>query len=219
LRHGLKGYAEAYVALSERGDVLEVVYLDARDDILVRRFSQTRRRHPLDGEDLLAGLDRERALLAPLRAQASSCIDTSDLTVHQLKSVIEQRYEENQDGLVISMLSFGFRYGIPAQADLVLDVRFLQNPYFVEHLRDRTGQERPVADFVLAQPDAREFLDRTSAWLRFLLPRFEAEGKVYLTVAIGCTGGRHRSVALAEALAAGLSDTHPIRLAHRDVLR
>lgn len=217
LRQDVRGYAEAYIDLQARGNILEVLYLDARDDILVRRFSQTRRRHPLDGQDLLLGLKTERQILSPLRAHARSCIDTSDLTVHELKQVIQDRYRQGQEGLVVSLLSFGFRYGIPAQADLVLDVRFLSNPYFVEDLRAMNGTEPPVASYVLGQPDALEFLERTEDWLRFLLPRYQAEGKVYLTVAVGCTGGRHRSVALAEALAARLGRDCSVRLTHRDI--
>lgn len=213
------GYAEALVTHTAKGNVLEVIYLDARDDILIRRFSQTRRRHPLAFDDLEAGLREERRLLAPIRAQASSCIDTSNMTVHQLKRLIQDRFQESDQELVVSLVSFGFRYGIPADADLVLDVRFLKNPYFEDRLRPLSGREAEVADYVLTQEDAKEFLDRTEDWLNFLLPRYQAEGKVYLTVAVGCTGGRHRSVAMAEELAGRLRRCTLARVRHRDVER
>lgn len=219
LHQYVAGYAEALLTHTAQGNVLEAIYLDARDDILIRRFSQTRRRHPLAFDDLAAGLQEERRLLAPIRAQASSCIDTSDMTVHQLKRLIQDRFQEGDQELVVSFVSFGFRYGIPADADLVLDVRFLKNPYFEDRLRPLSGRESEVADYVLTQQDAKEFLDRTEEWLSFLLPRYQAEGKVYLTVAVGCTGGRHRSVAVAEELADRLRRGMPARVRHRDVER
>jgi len=215
----IEAYADACVALTSRGVVQEVVYLDARDDILVRRFSQTRRPHPLSGHDLVAGLREERRLLASMRARATACIDTSDMTVHELKHLIQERYQRKDSALVVSLISFGFRYGIPAQADLVLDVRFLRNPYFVDSLRPLTGKSPEVFEYVMQQRDAGEFLERMEAILAFLLPRYEAEGKVYLTIAIGCTGGKHRSVALAEELGRRLEATTPVRVQHRDVER
>lgn len=219
LRNYIEGYALAYLALTSSGNVLEVVYLDAGDDVLVRRFSQTRRRHPLGGDDLRAGLQEERKLLAPLRAQASTCIDTSDLTVHDLKRLIQDRYRIVGADLVVSLLSFGFRYGLPSHADLVFDVRFLPNPFFIDEMRHQTGRQQAVSDFVLGSDEARQFLEHTQNLLTFLLPRYEAEGKVYLTVAVGCTGGRHRSVAIAEELARRLGDGRPVTVRHRDIER
>ncbi|MBK8482284.1 MAG: RNase adapter RapZ [Proteobacteria bacterium] len=219
LRHYIAGYAESYVALTARGFVLEVVYLDATDTELTRRFSQTRRRHPLSSDDLLAGLAEERRLLAPMRALASVCIDSTTLTVHQLKQLVQDRYQRGTSGLVVSLLSFGFRYGVPSHADLVLDVRFLPNPFFIKELQDLSGEDAPVADYVLKQPDAVEFNERTGELLEFLLPRYQAEGKVYLTIAVGCTGGRHRSVAIVEALAQRLGEKRAVRVRHRDVQR
>jgi RNase adapter protein RapZ len=220
LRNYVEGYALASMALRSSGYPVEVVYLDARDDVLVRRFSQTRRRHPLGGDDLMAGLEEERRLLAPLRAQAVTCIDTSDLTVHQLKDIIQDRYlEDGGQQLVLSLLSFGFRHGLPSFADLVFDVRFLPNPFFVDEMRHLTGLEPTVADYVLRSPDCVELLERLEGMFKYLLPRYQAEGKVYLTACIGCTGGRHRSVAVAEALAERLAESWTVRVRHRDIQR
>jgi len=217
LRNYIEGYALAHLALTSSGHVVEVVYLDARDDVLVRRFSQTRRRHPLGGDDLIAGLREERKLLAPLRAQATTCIDTSDLTVHQLKELIQDRYLQTGSQLVLSLLSFGFRHGLPSHADLVFDVRFLPNPFFVDEMRHLTGLQPDVAQYVFQGKEGPEFLDRVEGLMKFLLPRYQAEGKVYLTAAIGCTGGKHRSVAVAEALGKRLSQGWAVRVRHRDV--
>ena len=219
VRNYIEGYVLAYLALKSSGYILDLVYLDARDDVLIRRFSQSRRRHPLGGEDLTAGLAEERTLLASLRAQANTCIDTSSLTVHELKRVIQDRYADSGSRLVVSFMSFGFRYGIPTHADLVLDVRFLPNPFFVDELRPQTGRDKAVADFVMEAGDTNEFLDHTMEMLGFLFPRYEAEGKVYLTVAIGCTGGRHRSVAVAEELAGRFRGERAVQVRHRDVER
>lgn len=220
LRHSIDGYALASLALKSGGDRVEVVYLDAGDEVLIRRFSQTRRRHPLGGDDLRAGLDAERRLLAPLRAQAITCVDTSEMTVHQLKELIQDRYQGNEPGLVVSVLSFGFRYGLPSHADLVFDVRFLPNPYFVDAMRHQTGREHEVAQYVLQAEGTEELLSRVEGLLNYLLPRYEAEGKVYLTIAIGCTGGRHRSVAIAEELGRRLgSESWKVRTRHRDIER
>ncbi len=219
LRNYIEGYVLAYLALKSSGHILDLVYLDARDDVLIRRFSQSRRRHPLGGEDLTAGLAEERTLLASLRAQANTCIDTSSLTVHELKRVIQDRYADSESRLVVSFMSFGFRYGIPSHADLVLDMRFLPNPFFVDELRPQTGRDKAVSDYVLKAVDTGEFLKHAEEMLSFLFPRYESEGKVYLTVAIGCTGGRHRSVAVAEELASRFGQDRAVQVRHRDVER
>lgn len=219
LKQYIGGYAQAYLDLKARGHRLEVLYLDARDDVLLRRFSQTRRRHPLAGTDVRAGLIAERQLLAPLRAHAVACLDTSELTVHQLKNHVQQRYDADGAQLVVSLVSFGFRYGVPTEADLIVDVRFLANPYFVDSLRPLTGQNAEVSAYVFSQPDAPEFVERTADYLEWLLPRYTAEGKVYLTVGIGCTGGKHRSVAISEALGERLGETRAVHVRHRDHLR
>lgn len=220
-RHGknVEGYALASLALVAAGHSLEVIYLDAVDAVLLRRFSQTRRRHPLGSSDLEAGLREERELLTPLRDQAMTCIDTSDLTVHQLKEIFQDRYQSGGEGLVLSLISFGFRFGLPSYADLLFDVRFLPNPFFVEGMRDLTGQHPDVAAYIMQSEETSELLQRLESLLEYLIPRYEAEGKVYCTVAIGCTGGHHRSVAMAEALAQRLGKQRTIRVRHRDIER
>jgi RNase adapter protein RapZ len=219
LRSYTEGYALAAMDHRAKGNLWELLYVDARDDLLVRRFSQTRRRHPLNAADLLAGLDEERELLAPLRAQAGTCIDSTDLTVHQLKQVVQDRYRSDETTLVLTVISFGFRYGLPAQADLVFDVRFLPNPYFIEDLRALSGKQAPVADYVFASEEAQGFLQHAEKMLDFLVPLYHREGKVYLTVAIGCTGGRHRSVALTEKMGNRLAALHNVQIRHRDLER
>jgi UPF0042 nucleotide-binding protein len=210
---------EVFQALRQEGHKLEVLFLDADDDMLVRRFSETRRRHPLAGDDLREGIAREREILRPLREEASAYVDTANLNVHQLKGVIHERYRRSAGVLAVTLLSFGFKHGLPAEADMVLDVRFLPNPYFVEALSAATGEEPNVREFVLGNDDAREFLERSQALLEFVLPRAEREGKAYLTVAVGCTGGRHRSVAVVQELAKRLPRRHPLTVRHRDLAR
>ena len=210
---------DVFAALRKEGHQLEVLFLDAEDDVLVRRFSETRRRHPLSGDDLREGIARERDILRTLREEASAYVDTGNLNVHQLKGVIHERYRPSHDVLAVTLLSFGFKHGLPAEADIVLDVRFLPNPYFVEALSAATGEEPSVREFVLDNADAREFLDRAEALLEFQLPRAEREGKAYLTVAVGCTGGRHRSVAVVQELAKRLPRRHPLTVRHRDLGR
>lgn len=213
---------------------LRVLFLDASDQALLRRYSSTRRPHPLSmaqhaGHDraspaVLEGISRERDLLSPLRARASLVLDSTELSVHELRSRISLLYGPGAEGLPrmrCRFLSFGFKYGTPLDADLVFDARFLQNPYFVEALSPLSGLEDEVRKYVLDNPDAREYVERVEALLAFCAPRFEREGKSYLTVAVGCTGGRHRSVVLAEHLAERAARTLglPIDVTHRDILR
>jgi UPF0042 nucleotide-binding protein len=197
---------------------VDVLFLEASDVVLVRRYSETRRRHPLGG-DLVAGIAADRRELDELRGLADQIIDTSQLNVHQLKDLIKHRYGSPHASMMVTLMSFGFKHGLPGESNLVFDVRFLPNPYFVEELADLSGLDAPVARFVLSQADAQEFLRHTESLLRFALPRFQAEGKAYLTIAIGCTGGRHRSVALAEDLAGRLSELCSCSVRHRDVER
>ncbi|OIP30352.1 MAG: RNase adaptor protein RapZ [Deltaproteobacteria bacterium CG2_30_63_29] len=201
---------------------VELVFLDAQDDVLVRRYSETRRQHPLSGEGAVRdGIDEERRRLKPLEGLPHVTIDTSRLSPHQLKRVISDRYRQGKaTGMALTVMSFGFKHGVPAEADLMFDVRFLPNPYFVPELRALNGVDEAVSAYVLGSEDARQFLHQLEVLFQFLLPRYEAEGRGYLTVAIGCTGGHHRSVALVESLrevfeAAG---TTP-RIAHRDLGR
>ena len=164
---------------------------------------------------------REREILRPLREEASAYVDTANLNVHQLTRRHPRALPPQSEGavLAVTLLSFGFKHGLPAEADIVLDVRFLPNPYFVEALSASTGEEASVREFVLGNDDAREFLDRSQALLEFVLPRAEREGKAYLTVAVGCTGGRHRSVAVVQELAKRLPRRHPLTVRHRDLAR
>lgn len=217
LKQYIGGYAQAISELEDQGHLLEVFYLDAHDDVLIQRFSQSRRRHPLSEVDVRAGLVAERRLLAPLRAHAVGCLDTSKMTVHQLKAYIQERYQVSTRKMVASVLSFGFKYGVPVEADFIVDVRFISNPYFVSDLRPLTGHDEKVASYVMAQEDTSDFIKRTEDYLRWLIPRYEKEGKAYFTVGIGCTGGRHRSVAIANEISRRLSDICATHVRHRDV--
>jgi UPF0042 nucleotide-binding protein len=204
-----------------QGTRVDVLFFDATDEALLRRYSETRRRHPLAGEggSVPEGIAAERRALEPLKAVAGEVLDSTQMTVHDLKRFVHTRFvEPGGSRLGVTVVSFGFRNGLPSHADLVLDVRFLPNPYFVPALRPHSGLEPPVREYVLGQPDAGEFLDRLADFGAFLLPRYAAEGKSYLTLAIGCTGGRHRSVAIAEELARRLRLAGtPARVWHRDV--
>lgn len=186
---------------------VELLFLDCRADVLARRYSETRRRHPLaPDESPVRGIEREIDLLAPVRERADVLIDTSDLTVHDLKAEIQQWVGIDEDeSLSISVQSFSYKRGVPRGLDLVFDVRFLQNPHWEPELRPLTGLDRGVADYVEADPRFPEFLDRISGLVGFLLPAYAAEGKAHLSIGFGCTGGRHRSVTLAERMAKGLA--------------
>jgi len=207
--------------LRQKGVALTVLFLDCDDETLVRRYSETRRRHPLAGEGgtVPDGIAAERRALEGLRTLADEVVDSTALNVHELKRLVGRRFTTGEQArLGVTVVSFGFRYGIPSHADLVLDVRFLPNPYFVPALRPHNGTEPEVRDFVLGQPDAQAFLEKLTDFGAFLLPRYRAEGKSYLTIAIGCTGGKHRSVAIAGELARRLEGSgQAVRLWHRDV--
>jgi UPF0042 nucleotide-binding protein len=209
--------------LRSRGHRVDVLFLEASDETLVRRYHETRRRHPLAGEgNVIDGIRAERAALAHLREIANRVIDTTSLTVHQLKDQMVHSYgpQAAKGGLTVSLVSFGFKHGVPYDADLVFDVRFLPNPHFVERLRALDGRDPAVEEFVMSFSESRELLSRLEGLLKFLLPLYEREGKSYLTVAIGCTGGRHRSVMLVEALSSFLTGLglSPI-VRHRDLDR
>ena len=183
------------------GHRVEVLFLDSSDEALTRRYSETRRRHPLSGSGGVAeGLAREREALLPLREQAEHLVDTSSLTVHELRRQVMARFGASSSGLSLTVMSFGFKYGVPSNADLVFDVRFLPNPYFVPELKALDGKDVRVASFVLERPDSVSFLNQVYDMLEFLVPRYQKEGKAYLTIAIGCTGGKHRSVAMTHSL-------------------
>ncbi len=206
--------------LRAQGVKVELLFLDAGDEILIRRYSETRRRHPLSPDGSVpAGIAEERKRLKDLRALADEVIETSTVTVHELKRMVQTRFGDAAGTqLNVSVLSFGYRYGLPPQADLVVDVRFLPNPYFVPGMRDRTGREADVAAYVLEREEAQGFLDRVTDMVQFLLPKYRKEGKSYLTVAVGCTGGKHRSVAFARALTERLQrPDNLVRVWDRDI--
>lgn len=195
----------AVQALRESGAKVRICFLEAADGALVRRFESNRRPHPLqNGERLVDGLRRERAVLAGLRAQADLVIDTSQLNVHDLRRKVEAAFGGGEAQLRATVLSFGFKYGVPIDADVVLDARFLPNPHWVDELRPQTGLDADVNDYVLKFPQAREFLDRATGLLDLMAAGYLQEGKRYVTIAVGCTGGKHRSVTMAENLAARL---------------
>lgn len=209
--------------LRGEGHRVRVLFLEADTRELVRRYDATRRRHPLDAEadGLVEAIELERAQLASVRDAADVVIDSTDLNVNTLKSRLLGMFEEEGEGaMLVAVESFGFKHGMPLDADIVLDVRFLPNPHWEPELRPLTGLDAPVRDYVLAADGAAEFLERLTGMLEFLLPAYVKEGKSYLTVAIGCTGGHHRSVALVEELARRLGAAgYPARVGHRDVGR
>jgi RNase adapter protein RapZ len=200
-----------------------VLFMEASDDILVRRYENNRRSHPLQGNQTLAeGIAAERAMLAPVRASADLVIDTSTLSVRALRESIERAFGgETVAQTSVTVESFGFKYGLPMDADMVMDVRFLPNPHWVDELRQQTGQHPAVRDYVLSQPGATEFLQTYHQLLKLVVNGYSREGKRYMTVAIGCTGGKHRSVAMAEALAGllGGNEHLSVRVLHRDLGR
>jgi len=211
-------------ALRGDGHRVRIVFLDATTAELVKRYDSTRRRHPLDVEagGLVEAIDLERSLLDPVRSAADLAIDTTDLNIHQLKSKLLAAFDQTGDGqrLQIAIESFGYKYGLPLDADIVMDVRFLPNPHWEELLRPLTGHDPAVRDFVLERSNASQFLDEFEAMMVGLVPAYEAEGKTYLTIAMGCTGGRHRSVAVAEDLAARLRRRGiAVTTGHRDIAR
>lgn len=217
----LKDFAQVFSDLKFSGYNLELIYLEASDEVLVRRFSETRRRHPLAAEESpLEGLSMEREQLKELKSLADRVVDTTEFNVHQLRDIIKEFFAGpvTREKMSLNFISFGYRYGLPPDADLVMDVRFLPNPYFVNSLKRHDGLEQSVKDYILSREEAREFLKRFRNFLDYLIPLYWKEGKSYLTIAVGCTGGKHRSVAMVEAIAEGLeTDKVSIRKRHRDI--
>jgi UPF0042 nucleotide-binding protein len=202
-------------------NTVHVLFLDAAEEALLRRFSETRRVHPLAARGAKEAIRKERVILSSVREMADAVIDTSQLTVHQLRDTLARRFRRDENGgLQVSVISFGYRYGVPVEADMVVDVRFLPNPNFIPALKRHTGLDRKVREFVLKSPVARSFLRRLSGMLHFLLPLYRKEGKAYFTLAVGCTGGRHRSVAVAVALGHFLGkEDEAVVVVHRDLSR
>ncbi len=221
-----KGFVEKFPELFGRlkaaGHPVEMLFLEASDQALVRRFSETRRPHPLakGATPLLDGIRTEREALGEIKKLADRILDTSDYTVHDLRQAVERRYAKADAGrpMVITMITFGYKFGVPYDLDLLFDLRFLPNPHFVAELRPLTGEDPAVSNYVLVRPESEEFLSRLEGFLEYLLPRYRTEGKSYLTIGFGCTGGRHRSVAVSLAVAGRLRQRgYEVNVKHRDM--
>ena len=218
----LSGAEETLSELEALGHRVQVIFLDCADDVLVRRFSETRRPHALSRSgDLHGAISRERERLSGLRARADVVVDTTEYSVHDLRRRLIEYVERDpgRPSMVVRLLSFGFKYGIPVDADLVFDLRFLPNPHFVDALRPKTGMDPEVSTYVMKAPETQELLGHLRPLLDYLIPQYALEGKAYLTVAVGCTGGRHRSVAMAEELRHQLGGPHEVVVSHRDAQR
>lgn len=220
-REFLREFTPVLSVLRGGGYRVELIYLETSDEGLLRRFSETRRRHPLaSSESPLEGIQRERELLKEMKSQADRVLDTTDFNVHQLRDLIKEQFSGpiKREKMTVNVVSFGFRYGIPADADLVIDIRFLPNPYFVDSLKWLDGTDAGVKRFVLESAETKGFLERLRDFLSYLIPLYWKEGKSYLTIALGCTGGKHRSVVLADILSGEIgSDMVTVRSRHRDV--
>jgi UPF0042 nucleotide-binding protein len=216
-------FPEILSRLRERVPGTRLLFLDASEEALIRRFSETRRPHPLAGDrSLLQSLRSERAMLGEVRAVADVVVDTTEMTVHELRSFIQKTFvgDPSRARMVVSATSFGYKFGVPHDVDLVFDVRFLANPHFVPELKPKTGSDPAVAAYIEKDPEAGRFLARLGDFLDYLLPLYEREQKSYLSLGVGCTGGRHRSVYVAERLAAMLKERgYPVRVSHRDATR
>lgn len=215
-------FMEAMEYLRKADYLYEILFLDASDEVLVRRYKETRRPHPLFFEGgILESIRREREWLNEIKGEADKVIDTSDLTTAQLKAQLDDLFQSGENHrLAITVTSFGFKHGIPLDADLVMDVRFLPNPFYIEDLRPLSGKDEPVRDYVLGNPASQEFLQKFTYLLDFLLPQYSREGKSHLVIAIGCTGGQHRSVALAGEIAISLEKQEcRVHITHRDINR
>ncbi len=198
----------------------EVLFLYADEDVILRRYKETRRPHPLysQSKDLLDSIKKEQNIISPLRDLADRLLDTSNFNPHELREFVRGIYEKESLYPAITVISFGYKKGIPMIADLLFDVRYLPNPYFIPSLSNLTGKDKPVKDFVLNNPDTKKFLIHLKSFLRFVLPRYKKEGRAYLTIAIGCTGGKHRSVVIAEAISDYIrSKSFNVRTIHRDL--
>ena len=222
-KEGLEKIESMLAQFKERKVHYEILFLDAVDDVLIKRYKETRRNHPLAGtERVQKGIDEERKKLEYLKSEADYIIDTSKLLTRELKVELEKIFIENQDykNLFVTILSFGFKYGIPSDSDIVMDVRFLPNPYYVEGLRAKTGNDKEIQDYVMQFPEAKEFVDKLEDMIRFLIPNYISEGKNQLVISIGCTGGKHRSVTLANQLYERMNlrdKKYGLKIEHRDI--
>jgi RNase adapter protein RapZ len=222
-RDFLRDFLSVSEKMKREGHQYELIFFEAKDEVLIRRFSETRRPHPLaKNRPILEGIHQERNQLAELKQRSDRIVDTSDFTIQQLKDVVAQYYLDRGDNRkpVVSIISFGYKYGIPYEIDLLFDVRFLQNPNFISELRHLSGEHPSIREYVFRKPEAEKFIEHVKSFLAFLVPFYEKEGRPYLTIAIGCTGGRHRSVAITHRLFDELkSSGYEVVLRHRDVHR
>lgn len=219
-RNFLKDFEPTLQKLRDAHHSPVLIFLECSNDVLVQRFSETRRQHPLsEGGTVLDGIRRERQLLSGIKSLAEHSVDTTQLNVHELKSIFEKQFRAiSHRTMALTFLSFGFKYGVPHESDIVLDVRFLPNPHFVAELKPYPGYDDRVARYVFGRSESKAYMDRVKDFLAFQLPLFEREGKSYLTVAIGCTGGRHRSVAVANSLRDFFHRSRPdVNVQHRDI--
>lgn len=221
-RYGSDDLMQALDELDGMGLTYELLYMDASDEVLIKRYKETRRNHPLAGNGRVdQGIIKERKTLAPLRERADYILDTSRLLIRELKREVNHIFVENKEykNLYVTVLSFGFKYGIPSDADLIFDVRFLPNPYYIEELRPLSGNDKPVQEYVMDNDKAGKFLEMLTDMIRFLIPNYITEGKTQLVIGIGCTGGKHRSVTLANALYQKLCNekAYGIKIEHRDI--
>src|SRR5215471_13530205 len=216
-------FPEILARLRQRVPGTRLLFLDASEEALIRRFSETRRPHPLSGDrSLLQSLRSERAMLEEVRAVADVVVDTSEMTVHELRSFIQKTFvgDPSRARMVVSATSFGYKFGVPHDVDLLFDVRFLVNPHFVPELKSKTGSDPAVAAYIEKDPETRRFLHKLIDLLDYVLPLYEKEHKSYLSIGVGCTGGKHRSVYVAERLAAAMKERgYPVRVSHRDATR
>lgn len=208
--------------LRENGYSFEILFMEASDKVLLKRYKETRRQHPLSQSGRVEnGISKEREILADIRRKADYVLDTSSLLTRELKAELDRIFVQNKEhnSLMITILSFGFKYGIPADADLVFDVRFLPNPFYIEELKYKTGNDKEVQEYVMSFPEAGTFIDKLADMIKFLIPNYVKEGKYHLVIGIGCTGGKHRSVTLANKLYEGLQNqgSYGLKIAHRDV--
>lgn len=221
-REFLRMFPRIHEELKSKGVNLTVLFLEADDEVLLRRYSETRRPHPLPNQDVVAAIRHEHEMLSEIRDLADHVIDTSEHTVHTLRDVIKDQFAEQGSAheLNVTISSFGFRHGLPRGLDMLFDVRFLPNPHFIPELRPFTGRDQAVIDYLQAQPEVEETIARFVDLLAYLLPRFQREGKSYLSVGVGCTGGRHRSVMVADAITTRLAALgHKTKVVHRDIAK
>ncbi len=215
----LKELEEALITMKKSNFEYEILFLEASDDEIIKRYKETRRKHPIFTEKTIAdGIKKEKEMLSFLRAEASTIIDTSNLLARDLKKIIQDKYgNENDDYFTIRVESFGFKYGLPQDADLVFDVRFLPNPFYISELKEHNGTEKCVHDYVMESGETREFLNKITDLMNMLIPSYIKEGKTELVIAIGCTGGKHRSVTIAEELFSNLKENYKTTVRHRNL--